>query len=241
MKISQPLPLDSAWNVRDLGGYPTKGGGQTASHRLLRSATLHMLTPEDQQALYDYGVRLVVDLRSPMELEDSPNLLRGYRDMVYENVPLDDEIQAEDFAGHFPDNMGEMYTRLLDDNQEAMARALTLLAEAQDCALFHCTAGKDRTGVIAMLMLDAAGVDEDTIIGDYAATEGYMEGMFAVQRAMLQRMGVEYPESIFQSKPEFMQLAVSHLRTRYGGAADYFRAIGLAQPTVEQLIEKLRV
>lgn len=239
MKVAQPLPLDSVWNARDLGGYPTADGGKTASHRFLRSATLHQVTPEDQQALYDYGVRLVVDLRSLLELEDAPNPMKGYRDVVYCNIPLDDEIQAEGLEGHFPDNMGEMYVRLLDHNQDAMARVLTQLAACQGCALFHCTAGKDRTGVIAMLLLDAAGVDEDTLIADYAATEGYMEGMFAVQRAMLDRMGVSYPEGIFQSRPDFMRLALDHLRAQYGTALDYFHAIGLAEQTVAHLLDKL--
>lgn len=240
MKVAQPLPLDSVWNARDLGGYPISGGGTTAFHRFLRSATLHQASPEDQQALYDYGVRLVVDLRSLFELEDAPNPMVGFRDVAYCNVPLDDEIQAEGLEGHFPDNMGEMYVRLLDHNQDAMARVLTGLVACQGCALFHCTAGKDRTGVIAMLLLDAAGVEEDTIIADYAATEGYMEGMFAVQRAMLDRMGVSYPESIFQSRPAFMRLALDHLRAQYGTALDYFRAIGLAEQTVKQLVSRLQ-
>lgn len=239
MRANQPLPLDSVWNVRDLGGYPTSDGGVTAPHRFLRSATLHEITPEDQQALYDYGVRLVVDLRSLFELGEAPNPMRGYRDVAYCNVPLDDEIQAEGLEGHFPDNMGEMYVRLLDHNQAAMARVLTLLSAAPGCALFHCTAGKDRTGVIAMLLLDAAGVEEDVIIADYAATEGYMQGMFAVQRAMLDRMGVSYPESIFQSQPTFLRLALDHLRARYGTALAYFRAIGLEEQTVAHLLDKL--
>ena len=200
--IPEPLPLEGTGNTRELGGYRTVGGGRTVPGRFLRSDGLQELTGEDNRSLYEYGVRCVLD-----------------------------HIQSDNMAGLLPATMEEMYCSLLDGSGDTLAAIFReMLRYPGDCVLFHCTAGKDRTGVVSMLLLALAGVDEDTIVADYAATEALMKEKFNRQRAKLRTlMGIEVPEYVGWSRPESMERTLRHLRERYGGAKAYLIRIGLSE------------
>lgn len=237
---SHKLPLTGAANTRELGGYPLTQGGETQKGHFLRSDSLHSLTPEDLEMLYDHGVRLAVDLRSPSECEAQPSRLKGYKDVAYINVPLTDNVQSSGFQGEMPASMGEMYVDLLDNSGALIAQALQALADCPACALFNCTAGKDRTGITAMLLLMAAGVDQDTVIQDYACSYENLKEIVAVQRRMVkERFGMDIPEYLFLSEPEQMQQAIDHLLKTYGSAEDYMSSIGLSDETIAKLKKKL--
>ena len=241
------LPLATVYNMRDLGGFAA-AAGVTAFGRLWRSDLLGELPEGDVAAIERAGVRTVIDLRGDDERARVPNSLNGRPGITYVGLPLLGDVDTlaarmgMPLHDSFMHSLSILYSTMADSNPDCFVQVFEALLSGlvRGGVVFHCTAGKDRTGVIAMLLLDAAGVEEDTIIADYAATEGYMEGMFAVQRAMLDRMGVSYPESIFQSRPAFMRLALDHLRAQYGTALDYFRAIGLAEQTVKQLVSRLQ-
>ena len=154
---AKPLQLEGASNVRDLGGYPT-ANGRTCFRRLLRGDHLSALTIKDKECIYDYGVRYVVDLRSRMECESRPDALIGWRDVQYCSIPMLDQINSSDFRGQIPDSMGELYISLLEDSRAQLSEVMRRILEAGDKGLlFHCTAGKDRTGVVAILMLNWPG------------------------------------------------------------------------------------
>lgn len=150
------LLLQNACNVRELGGYPVKDGGQTVYHRFLRADDISALTDEDTDFLLGYGVRIVVDLRSDAEAEKFPDCLMGIEGVEYVRIPFlgrdvtdATQVRAEDIEM----GLGTLYARMLE-NKEVSREIFTAIEKAPEgCILFHCTAGKDRTGVMAMLLM----------------------------------------------------------------------------------------
>ncbi|WP_318765543.1 tyrosine-protein phosphatase [Lactiplantibacillus carotarum] len=180
------LKMTNGINFRELGGYPTKDGHTVKWHKVIRTGSLSDLTAEDQQFLDDYGVRYDVDFRSPQEVLDAPDRVPGNAKYVYAPVFNVDETKNSDGSDKMtanlekhPDSgfhhMLKVY-RLVATEQHAKNEYRrffdTLLENDQpdDALLFHCTAGKDRTGMGAVYLLTALGVDAQTIREDYLLT-----------------------------------------------------------------------
>lgn len=228
VEASRPLSLEGAGNVRDLGGYPFSmpngARGVTAHGAFLRGDALGNLTEGDVDELEGRGVATVVDLRGSIEEERSRDPFgEGSRhpEVCLVRVPLLDQMNSSDFMGRLPSDMFAVYRMILDRQARELGRVLEVLADAKGAALFHCSAGKDRTGVVAMLLLKLAGVPDDAVIADYAATEAYMRPRFEAQMAQLAQAGIEVPASMFGSKPEDMRRTLAHLRDAYGSAERY--------------------
>lgn len=235
--LNRHLPLAGAANVRDLGGYPLPGGRTTAWGVYLRADSTANLTPEDIDLLRKKGLALVIDLRSPGETANFPSLLRDIPGVRYENIVMFDDVNSSGMKGNLPDDMADMYIGLLQNCQEQYRHIACLLLECTGLALFHCTAGKDRTGVLAMLLLQLAGVDRQTIVADYAATEQYLPPRQHCQELAAQ--GIQIPLHVLQAQPHTMEKTLDYLLATWGGAAQYFAACGLSQEQVEALKKKL--
>nr|WP_162990639.1 tyrosine-protein phosphatase [Maliibacterium massiliense] len=242
---ARPLPLAGASNARDLGVYRACDGKPLAPNRVFRSNALAGLTPADRDLLYHvHGVRLVIDLRTQLEIDRAPDALDAR--FIYRNVPLIDNVQsimaAGDLAGALPQSMGQMYCGLLRSSGAQLARVFSLLLEHQaHAALFHCTAGKDRTGVVSMLLLNLCGVGDDVIIADYAATQAYMGQRLHAQRAMLAQMGLgALPDYLFEARAADMVHTLRFLADTYHGAAGYLAHIGMTGAQVAALTALLR-
>lgn len=229
------LPLQGAPNTRDLGGYPCDSGF-TRWGQFLRSAGLAALTEQDIAELRDFGLTTVVDLRSAYECQSMPSKLEGHADFEVFNVPLLDQMNSSGFEGDLPGSMSGLYISLLDKNQAEMVEIFTRLANAKGAALFHCTAGKDRTGVVAMLLLNLAGVQDSDIIADYSVTEIYMRNVFSSQ---LEGHTEEIPEYVFRSIPQSMVRVLQHLKETFGNAEQFLQTAGLAQEKIDILKEKM--
>ncbi len=240
-KISKPMELTGAKNVRDLGGYQTKEGKVTKFNSLLRADALHLLTDEDCKILYDYGVRCIIDLRSAEEAEREPDKLpKVYSEVEYLHVPIQDHVRANRYSEEFPPSMWELYRWLLDDSKESFRIIFQTIAQYQDaCVMFHCSGGKDRTGTIAMLLLKLAGVDDATIIGDYAVTQEYMKEAFPRQVADLEARGLIVPYYVMESPPENMVKTLQYLEEKYNTIEEYFQAVGFNEDEVAVLRAKL--
>ena len=238
MTVSKPLPLSGTGNTRDLGGYTARSNLVTGWRRFLRSDGVHNLSPEDQRFLWDYGVRLVVDLRTPQEISRQPDRWEACPEMAYLSVPMLDQVNSSFFQGRLPDTMSEMYCSLLDSpsGKQAIRQVFTAFFQTNGGVLYHCTAGKDRTGVLSMLLLKLAGVPDETVIADYAATEGYMEQIFAEQRRMLLQAGYNIPDHVLCSRPEEMVRTLSHLEARYNTVEQYLIGCGLSRMELHKLV-----
>lgn len=252
---ARALPLRGARNVRDLGGYPYRAEdgrvGTTSFHAFVRAGTLGGLRKSDRAFLADYGVTQVVDVRSNFELRYWPDPYAKRPDpaVSYHHVPMLDQLNSSGFRGALPECMFNVYRDLLDHSADSLRSVMELLAAtparpdgAPGCGLFHCRAGKDRTGVIAMLLLGLAGVPDQMIVEDYAATQRYMgRGLEA------QRLGVSVlllkriPRCLFEAAPVEMERTLAHLHEVYGSARDYLVGYaGCSAGVVDVLASRLR-
>jgi protein-tyrosine phosphatase len=224
------LPLDGTRNVRDVGGYATTTGRMTRWRTLLRSDELTRLPEHAQQELLDFGVRQVIDLRWPEELERSPNVFVESPVVRYTSVPLlaDDPTPHAGLAG--------MYLHIFDARAPQLADvARSLLAVDGVPAIIGCAAGKDRTGVSIALLLDLVGVPTEVIVEDYAMSASY----FAKPRTVIDEDDWRHPPLVVDSPPEFMAAALRHLDTEHGGARALLRNQGLTDTDLDRLIDLL--
>ena len=239
-EASRPLPLTGARNVRDLGVYQNRRGRKLRERRLLRADGPQYLTDEDLAYLRDYGLIGSVDLRSDWECKHAPSRLRELPGAFYEQVSLQDGIQSNGLAGGFPASLGALYVDLLRCSGEKLAQVWRLLGRCRDgCVLFHCSAGKDRTGVVAMLALAAAGVDRETILTDYEVSEPNMRETFARQKRAAEAAGLSMPDHLFGSDRREMEQALDYLEERFGTAEAYLRSIGLTAEEISAVTEGL--
>ena len=182
MTNERVLSIPNAINLRELGGYPTSSGRTLAWHKILRSGTLSYLDADGEQALADYGVNTVVDLRSDTEVAMSPDKLLPGTDYHHLSVyPLSgqpsfwDKIRRRPHPQHRNWDLADAYLEMLVDHHALGAYrqmfALMLANTAPDHALvFHCAAGKDRTGIGAMMIEGILGVPERVMRADYQLT-----------------------------------------------------------------------
>jgi protein-tyrosine phosphatase len=159
------LRWDGCVNVRDLGGLPLAGGGETAYGVVVRADSLPALTEAGRRALVDYGVSLVVNLRPRREDEEDPS----------DALPVPVLREAMDPRGlnaawEWP-SMREAYLELADHYRGRLARALTALGDAEPPAAIHCAGGRDRTGIACGMALWLAGVEPDAIAADHALSD----------------------------------------------------------------------
>lgn len=246
-RASVPLPLKSVRNVRDLGGYPFTASdgttGVTAFRTFVRAGSLRGISEGDIESLRQYGVARIIDLRSPFELKYQPDdFSRGKRgEFEYVSVPMLDQLNSSGFAGSLPAHMSDVYIQLMDDDYDDIRKVMEALGRP-GCSLFHCRAGKDRTGVIAMLLLALAGVDDAHIVADYAVTQKYMgRGLHAQRAAVAVLLRRRVPRCLFESSPEEMVRALAHLRERYGTARRFLKErAGCSDELLDCLTARLR-
>lgn len=238
IEVAKPLYLRNAYNVRDLGFYRTVDGRKLCKGRFLRADSLGSLTKADWEKLKTYGVVAVVDLRSVMERERQP-FAAEENGVDYYSVPLLDEIQSNDGTREVPKSLHELYKGLLDNSKQQIAEALrTFLKYEKGCCIFNCTAGKDRTGVIAMLLLGLAGVDEETIIADYSVSAENMKPVFAGQIRSMEEAGYSALAYLLRSDSEEMRQTLDYVKEQYGGIRNYLRKL-LSEEEVQALLTRI--
>lgn len=236
ISVGTPLPLEGAYNVRDLGGYLTSAQRPVQKKRYLRGASLSRLTPGDREFLLQYGLSAVIDLRSPFEAQRDPDPDCG---VPAYSFPLLDSLNSQDFQGALPESLSQMYIQLLDRSAPVFADIFRIMSEVSGCVLFHCTAGKDRTGLCAMLLLSLAGVPDEVIIADYAASDGYLKEIILHQRLSLHKAGITVNEDLLHASPSNMRTALDHLRHCYGNAEAYLGGAGLTDREIRALYQRL--
>ena len=237
-EMERIVPVAGAYNIRDLGGYATTDGRTTRWGAMFRADGLHRLSEEDKRLLEERGVRTVVDLRHARELEAKRNAFADSDTVEYVHISL---LNPATPGVREVRDLGDLYINLLDGAQGELRLVFETLAAAPgSAALFHCAAGKDRTGVVAGLLLDLAGVPHDVIADDYAMTAACIEPILdELREGRPEGMAREAYERYLESEPEFMLRMLQHLEATYGGAAAYLRAIGVAEADVARLREKL--
>jgi len=233
------IELDGAFNFRDLGGLPTIDGGRTRHGVLYRSDALQHLEPSAVARLHELGISSIVDLRSESEVEQRGRGLLADEAIGWFHFPLSD-IGAPGYeppAALAAGDMGAHYVETLPGRTPQLARVIEHLADPDAVpAIFHCAAGKDRTGVVAALVLELVGVRADAIVDDYVLTDEAMP-------AIVQRFrGGDNATSVWNSvsgamraEAKSMEQFLAALEERHGGAHGWARDCGLGDDTLARL------
>ena len=235
MKVYNRLPLSGSNNTREHGGYATSDQGLTNWQQFLRSDDVSHLTAEDIKFIKDYGVKTVIDLRSDYERQQGPYALLAEPDIQCHHLPLGSGNGAQPVLpmSEAPDRqLGLFYIDCLEQSQTTIKEIMETLARSEGVTLFHCAAGKDRTGVISALLLNVAKVDQRDILAHYEITHGH------ISQKMVTIQG-DFPIELSYSKPAYMELMLNHLITTYGNAETYLQQIGLSVADLHQLKAKL--
>ena len=239
--------LDSCFNVRDLGGYPTTDGRSVRWGEVFRGDGLHRLTAEEAAPLHEIGLRTVIDLRTVGERDEVGAFTAEGIEVVH--LPVLQEIWDRRDYLEIDDPVAflvERYLDMLDEGRPALAAAVELIARAdQRPILFHCAAGKDRTGVLASLLLEALGVDDEVIAADYHLSGEAMQRMvawFRIHRPeVYSSMSSGQPDAFLSCPPVAMRQFLDGLRERHGSAAAYFTEIGVPPAVLAALRDALLV
>ena len=180
------IPLKNLYNCRDLGGYACADGKMISYHKLCRADVPAALDAGEWQKLYDYGVRTVIDLRSyaeqkmasyqtPEGIEQISFPMQQYESEGKSIADMSEEEMVAAAGAQFGKSLADGYSTMIESGADAVAAILNLIAGkvSDGAVLFHCTAGKDRTGVTAALLYFLCGVEDSDIIADYQVTYTY--------------------------------------------------------------------
>jgi len=229
------LTLSGCVNFRDLGGYPVADGRSIRWRQLFRADGLTRLDEEDCAQLAALGLTTVIDLRTNGEVEQRGRFPEDAFEVEYHHLPLTDVLPPTEDLSRYdePAFVTTRYQQLFSEGSSSLTKAVQILAEPGALpAVFHCSAGKDRTGVLAALVLGFLGVPRHVIVEDYALSAEAMV-------ALLERLKQEYAESVAEVEryapavisvsPETMAAFLDALETEHGTFDDLARALGVTE------------
>ena len=236
------VELDGCLNFRDLGGYPSGSGSTVRWGQLFRADGLHHLSSADVLHLRDkVGLGDIVDLRSSRELAlDGRGPLEAER-IRFHHLPLFDGDATAGRAAAPVANLAELYLGMVEHAKAAIGKVVSTLAQTDSPAVYHCAAGKDRTGVISAVILALLGVADEIIVADYAATRENLDAI--VERLTssdgYQHVWEELPPDTLHANPETMAATLAGVDARYGGMEGYAAEAGVTKVELGALRNRL--
>jgi protein-tyrosine phosphatase len=236
------IALEGCLNFRDLGGYPTADGRLVRWRRVFRSDALHLLSAPDVRRLRDeIGLGEIIDLRSTSEVRADGRGPLADEPVRFHHLPLFDGVVPQGAEQPADMNLAERYFLLAEFARAPIGRLLTTLAESTTPAVYHCAAGKDRTGVVSAILLGLLGVDPQIIVADYALTQENLDAIIARLLATdgYRSMLAALPPETMHANPETMEGFLLRLQDKYGSAVEYARAAGIGADTLRLLRERL--
>jgi protein tyrosine/serine phosphatase len=240
-QLDRRIPLEGAVNFRDLGGYLTADGRRIRWRTLFRADGLSRLTPADRTVIRQLGVATVIDLRTTYELERGRFPVEEIS-VGFHHVPLLDTVPSPETFDMTPGMLATQYASIARDAAPQIARVLTIVAERHaHPVIVHCTAGKDRTGVLVAVLLSLLGVDDETVIHDYVLSAEAMEALRAklVERYPEGKDVIEGATEVFSAAPTNISALLHGLRTDYGSIEEYAEAAGAGPAVVAGLRDTL--
>jgi protein-tyrosine phosphatase len=224
------IKLEGSENTRDLGGYTAKNGKTINRGVFIRSGRISRLSDADQKILFeDTGIDCVIDFRSDREVAAEPDKIPDsceYYRIVFENSPPP----------------AEGIPRLLD-SYKAMIKSTDKIKEVMEifadpnhkAILYHCTAGKDRTGIISMLLLEIAGIDGETILNDYSDSDKLLINL----TAEFMEINPDTPIEYMLSDASTLIALYEYIEADYGSISEYLNEIGVTEEMQNQIRAKM--
>lgn len=241
------VELKNLFNFRDIGGYHSTDGRTVRWRRVFRSDGLHRIDEHDRQVLAQLGLRTVLDLRTTEEQEERGTF--PYEDFPtgFHHLPLLSTLwDKEDLRAEALDPVRYLADRYLDmtiEGDASIATGLEVIAESSNQPVaFHCSAGKDRTGVLAATLLTLLGVPEDTIAHDYGLTRHGMTLMVEWVRQNVpeaEDVMTDQPPTFLASPPAAIRLFLREMRARHGSLEQYVLDLGVDRSVIEELRAEL--
>jgi protein-tyrosine phosphatase len=238
------VELETCCNFRDLGGYPAAGGKHTRWRTLFRADGLTALSAADLGVLEELGVRTVIDLRTALEVDSRGRFPADVAGVAYHHLPLTDTLPGAEDGSAWDDTgfVSRRYASYVEAGAPALSEALSVLSDASKLpAVFHCSVGKDRTGVLAAVVLGLLGVPDAVIVEDYVLSK-------AAMARVLERLKEEFAEAaetvdkyapvILSVEPGSMQGFLDAVRARFGSFEAMAGELGWTS-TVEALRARL--
>lgn len=234
------LKVEGTYNLRDLGEHVT-----IPRRIFIRAGNLDQLPLESQQQLLDYGVKTVIDLRDEWEAQQFPNVFAQSAAVRYLNLPLIGNALSHQVAWKEETQaytaLHDLYCKYVDRCQPQIGTIIATIAESTPTVVFHCYAGKDRTGIIAALLLGAAGVPDALIAQDYSQSQSEITHLIEQWRdyAVQHGQDMQQFERDVASDPTTILDMLSYIRRQYGGIADYLHRCGVTASQLTQLQVRL--
>jgi protein-tyrosine phosphatase len=252
------LPLEGTPNFRDLGGYRTTDGRYTQWGKIYRSGVLTYLTPSDMNYLGHLSIRVVCDFRTPQENTDAPEKWVDGASTEHLSLPIGADsnsntlAEMQSFIASHPteaqlrEYMTKIYGNFVVGAAPKYAQVFAQLKQDRLPLLYHCTAGKDRTGVFSALLLLILGVPEETVLADYHLTDQYLfnpihrdatskQATSTMNKAM-SSMTPEARKAMSVADPAYLKSTLHLIDEKYGSFANYRRQkLGVSDADVEIL------
>jgi protein-tyrosine phosphatase len=253
--LAQPperlVELEAVHNFRDLGGYPTIDGRRLRWRRLFRADGLNRLTAADVEVIRTLGLRTVIDLRTSTEIDTRGRFPVDGHPMTFHHLPVIDSTWNQNDRSMFTELdtsdtaavLVKAYTHMLEGGGPRLAEGLRLLAEPGALpAVFHCAAGKDRTGLLAALLLSGLGVADDDVVADYAMSSEAVERTrqwAAVNSPELVDWLNAVPPIFHAAHPDAMRAILASIHAEHGGARGFAASHGVGPDVWSRLEAEL--
>jgi len=238
MRSQRILNINGGHNFRDMGGYAAAGGRTVRWATLYRSGIMSKIESSESALLTSLGIVSICDLRTTKERAHRPTVWHSGSDTellardyemsagVLKNLVKDRDASSEAVAGH----MHSIYRDLLREQSESYVELFRRLVAGKVPLIFNCTAGKDRTGIAAALILSALGVSREDVMADYALTNEFIEGLVELLRqdADYSDWFADQPEAAYpllRAEPLYLQGMFDELESRYGGLDAYLAEV----------------
>lgn len=244
MRDYKRLPFEGLRNCRDLGGYACDDGKMIRYHVLYRAEAPTELSGRDWERMREAGVRTIIDLRSMSEQKLNPYEAPDWAERISYPLQQNDipvtmpetmsREQMKEAAAHaFGKSLADGYTKMIEDAPERMVFLLNTIAKAlaRGAVLYHCTAGKDRTGVLSAILYLLCGVEEADIVADYQVSAVYQK------ENPLFELVPEEMKSFLKSDPETMKFFLKEAQEK-----DYISLLkenGLTAEIIQSIREKI--
>lgn len=242
--LDRAIELELVFNLRDLGGLPTANGDTVRRGQVFRADGVHRLAGDDLEKVRQLKLRTVIDLRTEAEtrlgrfpVEEHP--VEWHHLPVLRRIWSDDDLYANECtAAEF---LRDRYLDMLVHGGDSIAAAVRVIAAGAP-ALFHCAAGKDRTGVVAAMVLGLLEVPADEIVDDYHASVGAVAAFTdwqTVERPEAMDAMTSQPPEYLEAPPEAMRGFLEHVEARYGSLYDLARHLGVEAHVISELRRNL--